>query len=187
MIRLIALSCAFAARVARRVAWIFLRARLRRCGRRTYLDPRGIYSWESISVGNDVFVAPGAFFSATVSAIEIGDKVMMGPGVTILGGDHNTSVVGKAMCDVTEKRPQDDLPVVIEDDVWIGAGATLLKGVRISRGSIVAAGAVVTKSFPPYSIIGGVPARLIRQRWDDETIRLHERALYPERRLSKTR
>lgn len=179
MMRLIAISCDLVARVTRRVSWVFLRARLRRCGRRTYLDPRGIYSWESISVGSDVFVAPGAFFSATVSAIEIGDKVMMGPGVTILGGDHNTSVVGKAMCDITEKRPEDDAPVVIEDDVWIGARAVLLKGVRVSRGSIVAAGAVVTKSFPPYSIIGGVPARLLRPRWDEATIRRHEDMLYP--------
>lgn len=179
MIRLIAKVADLLGRVHRRWRAALLRSRLKRCGRRVYLDPRGIYSCETISVGDDVFVAPGAFFSATVSGVVIGNKVMMGPGVTILGGDHNTSVVGKAMCDVTEKRPQDDAEVVIEDDVWIGARATLLKGVRVARGSIVAAGAVVTKSFPPYSIIGGVPARLIRPRWDEATIRRHEEMLYP--------
>lgn len=58
-----------------------------------------------------------------------------------------------------EKLPNNDLPVVIEDDVWCGANVTILKGVTIGHGSVVAAGAVVTKSFPPYSIIGGVPKR----------------------------
>jgi len=68
--------------------------------------------------------------------------------VTILGGDHNTSVIGKAMFFVHTKRPEDDLPVVIEDDVWVGTRVTILKGVRIGRGAIVAAGAVVTRTFP---------------------------------------
>jgi len=56
------------------------------------------------------------------------------------------------------------VPIVIEDDVWIGANATILKGVRISRGSIVGSGAVVTKDVPPYSIVGGNPAKIIRSR-----------------------
>ena len=55
-------------------------------------------------------------------------------------------------------------PVIIEDDVWIGARVILLPGVTMGRGSVVAAGAVVTKSFPPFSIIGGVPARIIGNR-----------------------
>ena len=187
MISLIAKAVDWLGRVHRRWHSLLLRSRLKRCGRRVYLDPRGIYSCETISVGNDVFIAPGAFFSATVSGIVIGNKVMMGPGVTILGGDHNTSVVGKPMYDVTDKRPEDDTKVLIEDDVWIGARATLLKGVRISRGSIVAAGAVVTKSFPPYSIIGGVPARLIKMRWDEETIRRHEQAVSLDERRADSR
>ena len=57
-------------------------------------------------------------------------------------------------------------PVVIEDDVWVGANVTILKGVTIGHGSVVAAGAVVTKSCPPYSIIGGVPAKVLRRRFE---------------------
>jgi len=68
------------------------------------------------------------------------------------------------MRDVTDKLPDNDLPVIIEDDVWIGANAVILKGVTLRRGSIVAAGAIVTKSFPPYSVIDGVPARLLKMR-----------------------
>jgi acetyltransferase-like isoleucine patch superfamily enzyme len=56
--------------------------------------------------------------------------------------------------------------IVIEDDVWIGARVILLAGVSIGRGAIVAAGAVVTKSVPPYAIVGGIPARLIKMRPD---------------------
>lgn len=81
--------------------------------------------------------------------------------------------------DVTdaEKTPEQDAPVIIEDDVWCGANVTILKGVTIGRGSVVAAGAVVTKSFPPYSIIGGVPAKLIKIRFTLEQIKKHERLL----------
>ena len=77
-----------------------------------------------------------------------------------------------------EKLPNNDLPVVIEDDVWCGANVTILKGVTIGHGSIVAAGAVVTKSFPPYSIIGGVPAKLIKKRLSDGEAEENDKKLY---------
>jgi maltose O-acetyltransferase len=77
-----------------------------------------------------------------------------------------------------EKRPQDDPGVVIEDDVWIGTRAVVLAGVKIGRGAVVAAGALVTRDVAPYAIVGGNPAKIIRMRWDDETIRHHEHILY---------
>ena len=55
-------------------------------------------------------------------------------------------------------------PVIIEDDVWIGARVTILPGCRICKGSVIAAGAVVTRDVPPYTIVGGVPARFIKNR-----------------------
>ncbi|CAG0905860.1 unnamed protein product, partial [Darwinula stevensoni] len=80
---------------------------------------------------------------------------MFGPNVTIMGGNHNTSVIGAFMYDVREKLPENDQPVIIEDDVWVGTGVIILKGVTIGKGSIIAAGSVVTKSCKPYSILGG--------------------------------
>lgn len=64
--------------------------------------------------------------------------------------------------------------MTIEQDVWCGANVTILKGVTIGKGSIVAAGSVVTKSCPPYSIIAGVPARVLKKRFSDEEIKEHE-------------
>ena len=72
-------------------------------------------------------------------------------------------VVGKFIMDSHEKLPKNDAPVIIEDDVWAGANITILKGVTIGRGCVIAAGAVVNKSMPPYSIIGGVPARVLKR------------------------
>lgn len=66
-----------------------------------------------------------------------------------------------------EKRP----PTILGHDVWIGSKATILRGVRIGTGAIIGANAVVTKDVPPYAVVGGVPARIIRYRFPEETIR----------------
>ncbi len=67
-----------------------------------------------------------------------------------------------------EKLPENDQDIILEGDNWIGANAIILKGVTIGYGSIVAAGAVVTKSVPPYSIVGGVPAKVIKPRFPEQ-------------------
>lgn len=61
-------------------------------------------------------------------------------------------------------------PIIIKDDVWIGFGATILSGVHIGQGAVVAAGAVVTKDVPPYAIVGGVPAKVIKYRFSQEIV-----------------
>ena len=165
---------------------LILRSAFKRCGKNVRFDPDGVYTYKNIEIGNDVFIGPRAAFLASESGIVIGNKVMFGPNVTIVGGDHNTSVIGQFMFDVRAKRPEDDQPVVIEDDVWIGARAILLKGVRLGRGCIVAAGSVVTKSVAPYTVVAGVPARVRSVRFPIETILIHEARLYSsERRLSR--
>ena len=158
-------------------------------GRNFRFDPDGNYSYGTIHVGNDVNLGLRPFLNASRSTIHIGSKVIFGPEVTIRGGNHRIDLVGRFMFDVTdaEKLPENDVGVVIEDDVWIGTRAIILHGVTIGRGAIVGAGAVVTKSVPPYAIVGGVPARVIKFRWDIETIIEHENILYPiEQRLMRS-
>jgi len=156
-------------------AWRRLRTRVlkptfKRCGKNVSFDPGDVYSYQNIEIGDDVFIGPGANLQAGASGIVIGNKVMLGPNVSIMGGDHNFSEIGQFMFDVKVKRPADDQTVVVEDDVWIGAGAIILKGVCLGRGCVVAAGSVVTKSIPPYTIVMGVPAKVHSLRFPIETI-----------------
>lgn len=79
-----------------------------------------------------------------------------------------------------------DKDVIVEKDVWIGCNVTLLSGVHVGRGAIVAAGAVVNKNIEPYSICGGIPAKFIKFKWTIEQILEHESIVYDYgERLSK--
>lgn len=153
--------------------------RFAQVGRNFVFDPDGIYSYETIYVGDDVTLGHRPTLLATRSTIRIGNFVMFGPEVTVRGGNHRFDIVGVPTGQVTDemKRPDDDLGVVIEDDVWVGGRAIILHGVTIGRGSIIGAGAVVTRSIPPYSIAAGVPAKVVRRRFDEDTARRHEAAL----------
>lgn len=151
------------------------------CGKSVYLRPMtcDIKGLENLSIGNNTSIPKGSTFYCTRAELKIGNKVIFGPHPTIITGDHRIDVIGKYIIDVAddEKLPEHDAPVIIEDDVWCGANVTILKGVTIGRGSVVAAGSVVTKSCAPYSIIGGVPAKLIKMRFTPEQIIEHERLL----------
>ena len=145
-----------------------------------WFDPKGEYSFSNIQVGNDVSLGIRPRLSATRSKIVIGNKVMFGPEVVIIGGNHRTDLAGIFMVEVSDeyKRPEDDRGVVIEDDVWVGTRVVILDGVIIRRGAIIGAGAVVTKSVPPYAIMGGTPARVLKWRWTIDQIIAHEENLY---------
>ena len=95
--------------------------------------------------------------------ITIGDHTMLGPNTTIVSVNHRYDRLDKPI------RLQGIIrePVTIEEDVWTGANITILPGVTIGRGTVVAAGAVVTKDIPPYSIAAGVPAKVVGSRKQD--------------------
>ena len=131
---------------------------------------------ENVYLGNNVFLAECVRFMCTRAKIIVGDNVMIGPNTTCITGGHRTDIVGRYMMSVTnnEKRPEDDRNIVFEGDNWIGANVTILKGVVRGEGAVVAAGAVVTHDVPAYSIVGGVPARVIKMRFTDEEIAQHK-------------
>lgn len=157
---------------------------MKHCGKNVYLRPMSsdIKGIENISIGDDTSIPKGSTFYCTRAELRIGRRVIFGPKPTIITGDHRIDIIGKFIVDVTddEKLPVHDAPVIIEDDCWIGANVVILKGVKIGRGSVVAAGAVINKSLPPYSVSGGVPAKVLKYRFTPEQIIEHEKALYAE-------
>jgi acetyltransferase-like isoleucine patch superfamily enzyme len=112
----------------------------------------------SIIVGDECFLGAGCEFNARLR-IEVGNKCLIAAGSRFVDNDHDISGVGPL-----PMRDGPVAPVVLHDNVWIGANAVILKGVEIGQGAVVAAGAVVTRSIPPNEIRGGVPARKIGER-----------------------
>jgi acetyltransferase-like isoleucine patch superfamily enzyme len=95
-----------------------------------------------------------------MSEISIGRNVMIADFVSLRDHDH-----GWERADVSMRDQGFDIaPIVIEDEVWIGRGVSVLKGVRIGRGAVIGANAAVTRDIPPNSVAVGVPARVIAQR-----------------------
>ena len=159
----------------------FYKKMLRGCGSNVRFSAlTSDFTYRNLTIGNDVYIGPHALFLCTESQIFIGNKVLFGPHVTIIGGDHRITDVGRFIYDVLDKHPEDDQDVHIEEDVWSGTNTTLLKGVTVGRGAVVAAGALVTKDVPPYAIVGGVPAKVLKYRFTPEQIQEHERQLYAE-------
>ena len=94
-----------------------------------------------------------------IGPVEIGNNVNLAQGITVTALNHNFSDSNKRI----DEQGVSTKPVTIEDDVWIGANAVVLPGVKIGNHCVVAAGAVVTKDVPPHSLVAGVPAKVIKQ------------------------
>jgi acetyltransferase-like isoleucine patch superfamily enzyme len=137
------------------------------------VDPRSYLAFgskihSSLSMGAYGFIGPGAEIP---SGVIMGKYVMIGPDLLITGNDHIFDVPGTAV--IFSGRPE---PLVTEifDDVWIGARVIIMRGVNIGRGSIIAAGAIVTRDVEPYSIVAGMPAKEIRKRFSQDQILIHD-------------
>lgn len=112
---------------------------------------------KNIKIGKRCEINENVFIQGAL----IGDYVMIAPNVSLLSNMHNHSKVNKPM--ILQGKKIGNI-VIIENDVWLGRNVIVMPGVRIGKGSIIAAGAVVTKNVPAYSIYGGVPAKLIKKR-----------------------
>ena len=115
-----------------------------------------------IKIGDNTGINARAFLGGQ-GGIEIGDHVIIGPDVKIFSENHIFSSLEVIIKDQGESRKG----VKIRNNCWIGAGAVILDGVEIGEGCVIAAGSVVNKSFPSNSIIGGVPAKLIKERTNE--------------------
>lgn len=136
----------------RRLAGILL---FEKCGKGINLGRKIRFS-RKVTIGNNSSIGNNAYLSGKII---IGNNVMIAPNCTFIAISHRFS----------DKPPFQHIgsanaPIIIEDNVWIGYGAIILEDVTIGKGSIVAAGAVVTRDVEPYTIVGGVPAKLIKNR-----------------------
>lgn len=166
----------------------YVKEQMKSVGEKVYFPLKfSISNPENMRMGNDVSLGEDFCVLNALADVVIGDHVMFGPGVTVVTGDHRIDIIGKYMTQVTNadkivnidgitQNPY-DAPITFEGDNWIGANVTILKGVTMGKGSVAAAGAVVTKNIPPYEIWGGVPARRIGKRFAEEQIAAHEKML----------
>lgn len=153
------------------------------CGRGfTFGRGTGFWAPDFITIGDDCYI--GRYCTVETNT-RIGNFVLIGNLVGLIGKyDHDYSQVGVPMRlapwigDPGYAFKGKDQVLTIEDDVWIGFGSTVLSGVTIGRGAIVAAHSVVSHDVPPYAIVAGVPAKVIGYRFTEEEILRHEMKIY---------
>jgi maltose O-acetyltransferase len=155
---------------------------LRRCAQvgrlpRIYGKLR-LYAWGRVTIGEKLLLmgtlVPSEIVAQPGGVVEIGDNVFINYGVSISAHQHirigNRCQIGNWSVlmdndyhDVEDHgRPSPSAPIILEDEVWLGARVIVLKGVTIGRGAVIGAGSVVTRSVPPRSVAAGVPARVVR-------------------------
>jgi len=121
---------------------------------------RNVYFLGRVELGDGTAIANNCFLNGAQAGIKIGRKVMIAPNCVIVAFAHGNDDLSVPMID----QPWVEAEVIIEDDVWIGANCTILKGIRVGRGAVIGANAVVTKDVESFAIAGGVPARKIGTR-----------------------
>ena len=135
--------------------------------------PVNCFNRRRVSVGKGTYGEICArHFGSEEEQLIIGNYCSIAPQVQfLLGGEHTLTKFSTYPFEQKyfgmENESVTKGPIIVEDDVWIGFGATILSGVHIGKGAVIAAGAMVVKDVPPYGIVGGVPAKLMRYRFDE--------------------
>ena len=166
-----------------KVAEFFLaKKKFAKCSKKVVLTPPMHFgNKNNIYLGEQTCIGANAFISAINAKFICMGYCSIAENFTVHTGNHPRTIGKYSTSFSEETKPKGyDNDVIVEKDVWIGCNVTLLSGVTIGRGSTVAAGAVVSKSMPPYCICGGVPAKVIKFYWTIDQILEHEAKLYPE-------
>lgn len=135
-------------------------------------NPKNIYLYDFARIGR----------RSTIMTMEDSKFIMKrgcltAEGLVVVTSNHHQKI-GQFLSGGNEDNHYRD--IIVEEDVWIGINVTLLSGAHIGRGAIIGAGAVVRNEIPPYAVVVGNPARVIKFKWSIDDIMIHERALYPE-------
>ena len=135
-----------------------------------------LFNFGKVDVGKDTYGELNVKqFEKNCNSLKIGNYCSIAPEVLFLmDGEHKHNSVStypfkaRLFGELGDSFGKGD--IIVDDDVWIGYGATIMSGVHIGQGAVIAAGAVVTKDVPPYAIVGGVPAKVIKYRFEPEMI-----------------
>lgn len=154
--------------------WLF-RKKWRKINHHNTTVAANVFNFDCVMVGNYTYGALKVINWNRSNRLIIGNFCSIAQNVTfILDADHYTNHIStfpfKTKIVSGELEGISKGNIVIGDDVWIGYGATILSGINIGQGAIIAAGAVVANDVPPYSIVGGVPAKIIKYRFDNTMI-----------------
>lgn len=131
----------------------------------SWVVPKQKYIARDFMLGDFGFVGAGC---TIYPKVKVGRFLLMAPDVSIIGDDHAYGVVGVPICFSGREKLEETL---IGDDVWIGQGAQVMVGVKIGSGAIIASRSVVTRDVPSFAIVAGVPAKIIKYRFSDDSER----------------
>lgn len=142
-----------------------------------------VTNFDCVSIGNGTYGPIYAEISRKDVRLIIGNYCSIAENVTfILSSEHKTNLLSTFPFDAIYGNNNSDAGskgnIVVGDDVWIGYGSIILSGVNIGQGAVIAAGSVVTKNVEPYSVVGGVPAKLLKYRFSDDVINLLKQVDY---------
>jgi len=143
-------------------------------GKNVNIEKLGFIARDYIYIGQNSYIGPYT---------ELGNFCMISDSVNIIGKDHDFMKVG--IPTIFAGRPIYEQSTIIEDDVWIGHGVTIMRGVKIGEGSIIAANSVVTKDIEPYSINAGIPSIKIKMRFESISLVQKHKQLLEEYRRNK--
>ena len=166
MISILGRFVLFKERIRNRSLNAFYLKHFKKHGKEVYISSGCVFNTlKNIEIGSHVYFGRNCIIQSVHGDIIIGNHVMFGPGASIHGGNHIVDGLSSdEYMDQQKKHYGDDPPVIIEDDVWVGANAIILQGVHVGRGGVIGAGSVVTHDVEPYSIVVGVPAKHLRFR-----------------------
>jgi acetyltransferase-like isoleucine patch superfamily enzyme len=152
-------SCICGGKIGCAIRYLVLKRMSARCGHRVYIGPNvTIRYWDRLHIGSNCSIHSYTWIDA-FGGVEIGNSVSIAHGTSIVSSNHTWTQTDIPIRDnvVTGHA------VHISDDIWIGCGCRILAGVQLGSRTVVAAGAVVTRSFPGNAVIGGVPATVIKE------------------------
>lgn len=158
------------------ISFVLLKMQWRARNRGNTTVPGNLFPLDLVEVGDSTYGILNVFCTGRDEKLRIGSFCSIAPDVSfVLNNEHRTDAFSTypfkvLMLDQKEPEAFSKGGITVNDDVWIGYRATILDGVTIGQGAVVAAGAVVAKDVPPYAVVGGNPAGVIKMRFDDAAI-----------------